>query len=336
MISLFSSLVLCHSFWHASFGDMGMRCRVVTWQSTVARGARPYRGGGVGAMRRSRGDRPTERVLKLARGVDSHQAMAHGEDFNHCPFDAVVNPVVVMVAENLANLRAIDFGKRLAAKLRVGRESLDGCKDFIFKPSSVFGIEVVFKVLAIGCDTFLSAFRDDESHTAARIRLVFDFALRSSRARRSRISFSKSSSETTSPRSASPSATSISSYASILSSLSRSSSKAARSMNTYDARPFCVRRRGRPLLRARAAQSERLLRNSDIGTMSSLGLRFSIGGSCVAFAEDIVRNYVESGKGDFMVMRSRGIRQTDVGCAPEPFGAFGLLCKMILKENENA
>jgi hypothetical protein len=37
-----------------------------------------------------------------------------------------------------------------------------------------------------------------------------------------------------------------------------------------------------------------------MGTMSSLGLRFIIGFSCFTLVEDIVRNFVETGNGDFM------------------------------------
>ena len=75
--------------------------------------------------------------------------MPHGEDFNHAFLHAVVDPVIVMVAENLADFGAVEFGKRLAAKLRVGGKLPDGLQYIVFKPSSGFKIEVVFQVFAI-------------------------------------------------------------------------------------------------------------------------------------------------------------------------------------------
>jgi len=231
---------------------------------------------------------------ELAGSVDSHQTMANGKYLNYMLLQPVVDPVAVMVAENLADLRAFDFGECLSAHFGIVGKSPDRLHHLVFKPSSILGIEVAFKIFTVGSDAVLSALGYHDSHTAARMRFVFDFALRSSRARRSWISFSKSSMDTTSPRSASPSAARRSAYASIFSIFSRISSNAARSMNTYEARPFCVSRRGRPLLRARAAQSERLLRNSDIGTMSSLGLRLIMGDSCGWFVKNIVQNIVES------------------------------------------
>ena len=54
-----------------------------------------------------------------------------------------------MVAANLADLGAVELGKSLAAKLRVGGELPDGFQHIVFKPSSGFKIEVVFQVFAI-------------------------------------------------------------------------------------------------------------------------------------------------------------------------------------------
>ena len=133
--------------------------------------------------------------------------MANGKDFDNALADAVVDPVLIVATENLANLGTVEFRECLAAKLRVVGELLYRLQYLVFKPSSKFKEEVVFKILSVGGDTALSALCDEDLHTAARILLVFDFALRSSRSRRARISFSKSSIDTTSPRSASPSAT---------------------------------------------------------------------------------------------------------------------------------
>ena len=65
MISMSSILALCCSLRYALFGSVGGRCNVGYEREgvAVARDARPYRGGGVGVRRWSRGDHPAEEVL---------------------------------------------------------------------------------------------------------------------------------------------------------------------------------------------------------------------------------------------------------------------------------
>ena len=125
------------------------------------------------------------RGSELAGCVDSHQTMANGKYLDYMLLQPVVDPVAVMVAENLADLRAFDFGECLSAHFGIVGKPSNRLHHLVFKPSSILGIEVAFKIFTVGSDAVLSALGYHDSHTAVRMRFVFDFALRSSRARRS-------------------------------------------------------------------------------------------------------------------------------------------------------
>ena len=93
--------------------------------------------------------------------------------------------------------------------------------------------------------------------------------------------------------SASPSATRRSSY---VSSLSRISSNAETSMNTYAARPFWVRINGRLVSFARDAQEASVVRNSLMEMISSDGLNSNMAFSPLVSMVNIVRNCVRDVK----------------------------------------
>ena len=227
--------------------------------------------------------------LQFFRRADVHERVSHGEDFDNALSDAVVDPVLIMSAENFADFWTVEFRERLTPKLRIGGKLLYCLQHLVLKPSSKFKEEVVFKILSIGGDTALSALRDDNLHTAVRILLVFDFALRSSRSRRARISFSKSSIDMTSPLSASPSATRRSSYASIFSSFSWISSQVEAFTNTPAVRPFCVTMMGRPVSRVCVMYPARFERNSLRGRISSFALKLYMVRSFLGEGANIVQ-----------------------------------------------
>ena len=51
--------------------------------------------------------RPVKVLSQLLRRADVHERMPHGENFNYTLLHAVVDPVIVMAAENLADFGAI-------------------------------------------------------------------------------------------------------------------------------------------------------------------------------------------------------------------------------------
>lgn len=269
MTTLSTILAPCRSLCHASFGVGGGRF-------AIARSSRRVMGGGF--------------LSQLLCRADVHERMPHGEYLDYAFLHAVVDPVIVMAAENLADFGAVEFGKRLAAKLRVGGKLPDGFQNIVFKLSAGFKIEVVFQIFAIRRNALLSALCDDEFHTAVRSLLVFDLAMRSSFVRRARISLSKSSIETTSPRSASPSATRRSSYASIFSIFSWISSQVEAFTNTPAVRPFCVTMMGRPVSRVCVMYPARFERNSLRGRMSSFALKLIMISSFLVEGANIVQN----------------------------------------------
>ena len=117
----FHVIAPCRSVCRVSFGDVGEWRNVGCEEATVAvaRDARPYRGGVVGAKRRSRGDRPTgggigamrrsrgdrhaeggitaelkKAGLERTDGTNNKAAMAHGDYFWRSSLDAVYDAIV--------------------------------------------------------------------------------------------------------------------------------------------------------------------------------------------------------------------------------------------------
>lgn len=246
-------------------------------------------GDAVGLARRGR--------LELARGVDVHQRVTDGQNFATVLLAAVENPVTVMLAKELPQFRAIQFGEGLMSEVWLVCQQPDRFKNLVFEIASVFGIELVLEVETIRLDALLGASGEDDLHTATRRRAVLDLRRRSSLARRLLMSFSKSSRETVSPRSASPSATRRSSYASIFSSFSCSSSHAQASTNTPAARPFCVSRSGLWLVRHCATHSESLARNSERDRTSSEDLKENMVFAPLTYDLNIVQNSVDGVNG---------------------------------------
>lgn len=231
--------------------------------------------------------------LELARRVDVHQRVADGQNLATRLLAAVENPVAVMLAKELPQFRAVQFGKGLMPEVGFVGQQPDRLQNLVFEIASVLGIELVLKIETIRLNALLGAPGEDDLHTATRRRAVLDLRRRSSLARRLLISFSKSLSETVSSRSASPSATRRSSYASIFSSFSWSSSHAQASTNTPAARPFCVSRSGLWLVRHCATHSESLARNSERDRISSEDLKENMVFAPLTYDLNIVQNSVD-------------------------------------------
>ena len=225
--------------------------------------------------------------LQLFRRADVHKRVSHGEDFDHAFLHAVVDPVIVMVAENFADFGAVEFGKRLAAKLRVGGKARGNIARIAVESDCIVKVEVVGNVVESGLKPLEAALGPKQSHTAA---LFGCFA--TCLAMWSFIMRSTSAVVYTSPRSASPSATRRSSYASILSSFSWISSHVEAFTNTPAVRPFCVTMMGRPVSRVCVMYPARFERNSLRGRMSSFALKLYMVRSFLGEGANIVQDSV--------------------------------------------
>ena len=108
---------------------------------------------------------------ELAGCVDSHQTMANGKYLDYMLLQPVVDPVAVMVAENLADLRAFDFGECLSAHFGIVGKPSNRLHHLVFKPSSILGIEVAFTIFTVGSDAVLSALGYYLNHRPAQKRI---------------------------------------------------------------------------------------------------------------------------------------------------------------------
>ena len=90
-------------------------------------------------------------MLQLFRRADVHKRVPHGEDFNHALLHAVVDPVIVMVAEDLADFGAVEFRKRLASKFWVGGKARGNIARIAVESDCIVKVEVVGNVVESGC-----------------------------------------------------------------------------------------------------------------------------------------------------------------------------------------
>ena len=200
---------------------------------------------------------------------------------------AIVDPVAFVGKKYTSDFRSLEVGKGFVPKLRMFSKRFYRCGDIFFPCVGIICIELARNIIGDVCKTLTGAWRPVDFHMATfRIRLVRFLRL----ARTSRM---KSSWETVSPLSASPSAARRSSY---VSSLSRISSNAETSMNTYAARPFWVRINGRLVSFARDAQEASVVRNSLMEMISSDGLNSNMAFSPLVSMVGIVRNCVHDVK----------------------------------------
>ena len=79
--------------------------------------------------------------LKVVRGLDIHERVPHGKDFDCALLGAVVNPVAVMPTENLAQFRAVKFGECNPPDARIAGKLPYCFEHFVFEQSSVVGVK---------------------------------------------------------------------------------------------------------------------------------------------------------------------------------------------------
>ena len=200
---------------------------------------------------------------------------------------AIVDPIVFVGKKYTSDFGSFEVGKGFVSELRMFSKRFYCRGDIFFPCVGIIGIELARNVSGNGYEALAGARCPIDFHTATfRMRRVRFLRL----ARTSRM---KSSWETVSALSASPSATRRSSY---VSSLSRISSNAETSMNTYAARPFWVRINGRLVSFARDAQEASVVRNSLMEMISSDGLNSNMAFSPLVSMVNIVRNCVRGVK----------------------------------------
>lgn len=225
--------------------------------------------------------------LQLFRGADVHERVANGEDFDHALLHAVVDPVAVMVAEDLTDLRTVEFWECLAPELRVVGELRRGASGISIELYRVVKVEIVGDVVECRLKPLEATFCPDKFHTA-----TFFCCFAACLAMCFSIMCSTSLAVYTSPLSASPSATRRSSYASIFSSFSWISSHVEAFTNTPAVRPFCVTMIGRPVSRVCVMYPASPARNSLSGSMSSFALKLYMACSLLGVGMNIVQDSV--------------------------------------------
>ena len=224
---------------------------------------------------------------KVAKVANVLEAVFDGKNVDRRFGYTMVEPIVFVGKKYTSNFGSFEVGKGFVSELRMFCKRFYCCGDILFPCIGIIGVELARNVSGNGYEALASARCPMDFHTATlrmrRVRFL----------RFVRTSCMKSSWETVSPLSASPSATRRSSY---VSSLSRISSNAEISMNTYAARPFWVRINGRLVSFARDAQEASVVRNSLMEMISSDGLNSNMAFSPPISMVSIVRNCVRDVK----------------------------------------
>ena len=224
---------------------------------------------------------------KAVKVADVLKAMFDGKNVDRRFGNAIINPIVFVGQKDFSDFRPFEVREGFVSEFRIFGKRFNRCCDIFFPSIGIVGVELARNVAGNGYETLAGARRPVDFHTATfRIRRVRFLRL-------ARTSCMKSSCDTPSPLLASPSATRRSSY---VSSLSRISSNAETSMNTYAARPFWVRINGRLVSFARDAHEASVVRNSLMEMISSDGLNSNMAFSPLISMVSIVRNCVHNVK----------------------------------------